>query len=329
MNELPQLVREGSERRWGERLPAEVSARLESELEQIRQCGLADRFLDAAKVCAHAREIGALAEAGRGAAPSSAVLYALGVTEVDPLKYDLLFERFVTPESPGCGYPRIMLDFDSGKRAEVYGWTELALGQEPAKYMMGLWQEVPEVCEELHGRLLQARQSLALAGEDLSAWYALPVDPRLVLARAISKAEAKCAETDTADQVTDKSPDLHPLATDLLAETNGRVLFQEQVMAIAMAIAGFSRGQARRLLKTVTCWMTEERDTKWRHLFIAGCLANERFTGGMEEEKAAAIAADLFVAISGSWRIWMKSHFVAEATDDIRFEWLESGETKC
>jgi DNA polymerase-3 subunit alpha len=94
------LAREGFEKRYPkvhvERNEAE--ARLNYELEVIKKMGFAEYFLDTLKTIQYSHSQGWLTGPGRGSAAGSVMCYCLGITEIDPVRYDLLFERFLNPE---------------------------------------------------------------------------------------------------------------------------------------------------------------------------------------------------------------------------------------
>ena len=112
---LAALCLEGVKRRYG-RIGPEVLARLERELRVIQMRGFADYFLIVHALAGFARER-AIPAVGRGSAANSIVAYALGITSVDPLRFDLPFERFLSPARRDC--PDIDLDLDWRGRDEV------------------------------------------------------------------------------------------------------------------------------------------------------------------------------------------------------------------
>ncbi|MBI4541839.1 MAG: DNA polymerase III subunit alpha [Gemmatimonadetes bacterium] len=121
------LAEEGARRRYGEPLPAAVQGRLDYELGVITKVGYAGYFLIVADFIRWARERGIPVGPGRGSAAGSLVSYALGITNVDPLKFDLLFERFLNPEriSP----PDIDVDFCEERRGEVIEYVRTRYGR--------------------------------------------------------------------------------------------------------------------------------------------------------------------------------------------------------
>jgi DNA polymerase-3 subunit alpha len=103
-------------------------ARLESELDIIRRMGFPGYFLVVWDFIRHAKERGIPVGPGRGSAAGSVVSYALGITDIDPLEYDLLFERFLNPER--ISMPDIDIDFCQRRRDEVIDYVRELYGEE-------------------------------------------------------------------------------------------------------------------------------------------------------------------------------------------------------
>ncbi|MBA3895524.1 MAG: DNA polymerase III subunit alpha, partial [Gemmatimonadales bacterium] len=124
---LDHLAREGAERRYGSPLPPEVSERLAFELGVINRAGYAGYFLIVQDFIAAARDRGIPVGPGRGSAAGSIVAYALGITNVCPLRFDLLFERFLNPER--VSMPDIDVDFCFERRGEVIEYVRERYGR--------------------------------------------------------------------------------------------------------------------------------------------------------------------------------------------------------
>lgn len=121
------LTREGFARRYTN--PAgELTQRLDHEISVIRKMGYAGYFLIVQDFIAAARRMGVFVGPGRGSAAGSIVSYALGITNVDPVKYDLLFERFLNPER--VSMPDIDVDFSDNKRDKVIQYVRDKYGEE-------------------------------------------------------------------------------------------------------------------------------------------------------------------------------------------------------
>jgi DNA polymerase III subunit alpha len=124
---LDHLATSGAERRYASPLPQEVRDRLVYELGVINKAGYAGYFLIVQDFIAAARERGIPVGPGRGSAAGSLVAYALGITDVCPLKFDLLFERFLNPER--VSMPDIDVDFCFERRGEVIEYVRERYGR--------------------------------------------------------------------------------------------------------------------------------------------------------------------------------------------------------
>jgi len=127
---LKHLTYEGAKKRYPE-ITAEIKERLDFELETIRHTGYPGYFLIVQDFTSKAREMGVSVGPGRGSAAGSAVAYCIRITNVDPIAYDLLFERFLNPDR--VSLPDIDIDFDDEGRDKVlqyviqkYGHTQVA-----------------------------------------------------------------------------------------------------------------------------------------------------------------------------------------------------------
>jgi len=125
---LRHLAQEGAKERYGEPLPEEVRERLDYELDVIARTGYAGYFLIVWDFIRAARERDIPVGPGRGSAAGSIVAYGLRITDVDPLHFDLLFERFLNPER--VSMPDIDIDFCYERRGEVIDYVREKYGQE-------------------------------------------------------------------------------------------------------------------------------------------------------------------------------------------------------
>ena len=126
---LRRLTDEGAQRRWPQGVPAPVAALLEKELALIAELRYEAYFLTVEDLVRFARSRGILCQ-GRGSAANSAVCYALGVTEVDPARSEVLFERFVSKER--AEPPDIDIDFEHQRREEVIQYVYDKYGRDRA-----------------------------------------------------------------------------------------------------------------------------------------------------------------------------------------------------
>ena len=125
---LRYLTYEGAKRRWGENLDDVHRERLDFELDTIKNMGFPGYFLIVQDFIRAGRERGVSIGPGRGSAAGSAVAYCLDITQIDPIKYDLLFERFLNPDR--ISLPDIDIDFDDDGRADVLRYVTEKYGAE-------------------------------------------------------------------------------------------------------------------------------------------------------------------------------------------------------
>ena len=132
---LAKLTYEGAKPLYGEPLSEEVKERLNFELHIMKTMGFPGYFLIVQDFIRAAREeLGVSVGPGRGSAAGSAVAYCLGITKIDPIKYDLLFERFLNPAR--ISLPDIDTDFDDDGRGEVLRWVTEKYGAERVAHII-------------------------------------------------------------------------------------------------------------------------------------------------------------------------------------------------
>lgn len=127
---LRHITYEGAHKRYKELTP-EIEERINFELHTVKMMGFAGYFLIVADFINHGKDIGVFVGPGRGSAAGSAVAYCIGITNIDPIKYNLLFERFLNPDRKSM--PDIDTDFDDEGRQKVidyvvkkYGYNQVA-----------------------------------------------------------------------------------------------------------------------------------------------------------------------------------------------------------
>ena len=132
---LAKLAYEGAKRRYGEVLTEEVSERMKFELYIMKTMGFPGYFLIVQDFINAARhQLDVSVGPGRGSAAGSAVAYCLGITQIDPIRYDLLFERFLNPDR--ISLPDIDVDFDDDGRGRVLNWVTEKYGQEKVAHII-------------------------------------------------------------------------------------------------------------------------------------------------------------------------------------------------
>ena len=132
---LAKLTYDGAKPLYGDPLSEEVKERLNFELHIMKTMGFPGYFLIVQDFIRAAREeLGVSVGPGRGSAAGSAVAYCLGITQIDPIKYDLLFERFLNPDR--ISLPDIDTDFDDDGRGEVLRWVTEKYGAERVAHII-------------------------------------------------------------------------------------------------------------------------------------------------------------------------------------------------
>jgi len=184
-----ELAGAGLERRLGEmrphfesgaikRSPADYRARLAYEMDVIEKMGFPSYFLIVSDFIRHARETGIAVGPGRGSAAGSIVSWALRITEIDPLRYDLLFERFLNPER--ISMPDIDIDFCQARRGEVIEYVTAKYGRENVAQIVTFSQLKPKAAVRDVTRVLGFPVSL---GDKISK--AIPGGPDVTFESAL------------------------------------------------------------------------------------------------------------------------------------------------
>ncbi len=125
---LRHLTFEGARERWGDEMTDDIVDRLNFELKTISDMGFSSYFIITWDLIKHARDTGIRVGPGRGSAAGCAVAYTLRITDLDPIKYDLLFERFLNPSR--ISMPDIDMDFDSRYRDEMIRYAAERYGRD-------------------------------------------------------------------------------------------------------------------------------------------------------------------------------------------------------
>jgi len=188
---LEKLVWEGVRKCYGEITP-EIQGRVRHELEIIRNAGYSSYFLIVKDFIDHARSIGIPVGPGRGSAAGSVVSYALGITRIDPLKYGLVFERFLNPErlSP----PDIDVDFCDRRREEVIDYVRRKYGANNVAQIITFGSMAARAVVRDVGRVMK----ISLGEVDRIAKL-IPASPNMTLQQALNSVK-ELAELVEADE---------------------------------------------------------------------------------------------------------------------------------
>jgi len=131
---LTHLTMERVPKRYGDEIGEELQERIEFELNTVKLMGFPGYFLIVQDMITAARAMGVSVGPGRGSAAGSVVAYCLGITDIDPIKYDLLFERFLNPDR--ISLPDIDIDFDDDGRSKVLKWLTDKYGQQRVAHII-------------------------------------------------------------------------------------------------------------------------------------------------------------------------------------------------
>lgn len=174
---LQQLCEKGITWRYGDRITSEIESRLAYELRVIEQMGFQDYFLIVWDFVRFAREHQIAVGPGRGSAAGSLVAYVLGITDIDPIRFHLLFERFLNPER--VTLPDIDIDFDDTRRDEVITYVKRKYGDDRVAQIITFGTMAPRAAIRDVGRVM----SLPYQEVDRVAKL-VPAAPGMTLERA-------------------------------------------------------------------------------------------------------------------------------------------------
>ncbi|MDR1130776.1 MAG: DNA polymerase III subunit alpha, partial [Prevotellaceae bacterium] len=194
---LKHLTYKGAEKRYGE-LSDELRERIEFELETIKSMGFPGYFLIVQDFILQARKMGVAVGPGRGSAAGSAVAYCLGITNIDPVEYNLLFERFLNPDR--ISMPDIDIDFDDDGRVEVLKYVEDKYGKEKVAHIvtfgcMAAKSAIRDVARVQELPLSEADRLAKLVPEGAKANFATALKEVPELARELNSADESIRST--------------------------------------------------------------------------------------------------------------------------------------
>ncbi len=234
---LAKLTQEGADVRWPDGIPEDVQQRIDFELDTIKTMGFPGYFLIVWDYIRAARDMGVSVGPGRGSAAGSVVAYCLKITNVDPTKYDLLFERFLNPDR--ISMPDIDVDFDDNGRGKVLEYVTNKYGVDHVAHIVTFGQMAPksaikDVCRVMD---LPLSESARLAG-------LVPDVPKITFDKALAES------ADLMKEMTSPDPNICRALT--LARTLDGTIRQPGVHACGVII---SRDP---LIDTIPVMPTEE-----------------------------------------------------------------------
>lgn len=183
---LEKLTFEGAHERYGENIEEHITERLNFELDTIKTMGFPGYFLIVQDFINWAKDNGVLVGPGRGSAAGSAVAYSVKITDVDPVKYDLLFERFLNPDR--VSMPDVDIDFDDDGRQAVLDYVTDKYGHDKVAHIctfgsMATKSSIKDVARTLGLELFEANRLAKLVPEapKMSFKKAYKEEPALLL----------------------------------------------------------------------------------------------------------------------------------------------------
>jgi DNA polymerase-3 subunit alpha len=219
---LRHLTYEGAKKRYGDPIPHEALERIDFELDTILKMGFPSYFLIVQDFISAARNMGVFVGPGRGSAAGAVVAYCTGITNVDPIKYDLLFERFLNPDR--ISMPDVDIDFDDDGRQMVLDYVTRKYGQEKVAHICTFGTMAAKMAIRDVARVLK----LSLQEADRIAKL-IPDTPKITLEKAYKEVPELEAEK--------KSPNELIARTIQLAETLEGSVRQTGVHACGILIS--------------------------------------------------------------------------------------------
>ncbi|MBQ2731782.1 MAG: DNA polymerase III subunit alpha, partial [Opitutales bacterium] len=191
---LRHLTMTGAQKRWNGNIPEDAQERIDFELTTIKTMGFPGYFLIVQDFIAAAREMGVLVGPGRGSAAGSVVAYCLGITGINPMKYDLLFERFLNPDR--ISMPDIDIDFDDEGRGKVLEWVSQKYGQDHVAHIVTFGSMAPRMAIKDVARVLD----LPLAEANRLAKL-VPAKPKITMDAAMAESPQLREEKNSNDEL--------------------------------------------------------------------------------------------------------------------------------
>jgi len=239
---LEHLTLKGAHRLYGNPLPANVQERVTFELRAIKTMGFPGYFLIVQDFINVAKEMGVLVGPGRGSAAGSVVAYCVGITAVDPIKNDLLFERFLNPDR--ISMPDMDIDFDDDGRQLVLNWVANKYGSDRVAHICTLGTMAAKSAIKDVGRVLK----LPLSETDRIS-KRIPEKPGIKLANAYSEIIRLEQDLGSLDQVVKHI--MKGLAAARSAQKEAEVWRFEMLDVFAAEIINARQSGNDTLLKTL------------------------------------------------------------------------------
>ena len=267
------LCWEGLERRYGPNVPQANKDRLEYEIGVVKKMGYTNYYLIVWDYVNYAKSQGIPVGPGRGSGAGSIAAYSVGITDIDPIRYNLIFERFLNPER--VSMPDFDVDFCYERRQEVIDYVNRKYGADHVAQIVTFGTMAARNAIRDVGRVMgtegvfqleSSGMKQVLVGlqpqnlEDIIALISLyrpgPMDSIPTYLR----------NRHEPDKISYKTPQL----AHILDVTNGCIIYQEQVMQIFRELAGFSFGQADNVRRAMSKKKHAVMEAEREH-FVYGC----------------------------------------------------------
>ncbi|MCR5183147.1 MAG: DNA polymerase III subunit alpha [Opitutales bacterium] len=198
---LEHLAFEGAKKRWPDGVPPAITEQLKFELGVIRTMGFPGYFLIVQDFIAAARDLGVVVGPGRGSAAGCLVAYCLKITNVEPTKYELLFERFLNPDR--ISMPDIDIDFDDEGRGKVLEWVTDKYGQDHVSHIATFGIMAPKSAIKDVARVID----LPLSTSNQLAKL-VPDTPKITMSEALNESPELRAECQSSDPLVRRTMEL-------------------------------------------------------------------------------------------------------------------------
>ncbi len=194
---LKHLTLIGAAKRWPGGIPADATERIEFELNTIQSMGFPGYFLIVQDFIAAARKMGVIVGPGRGSAAGCVVAYCLGITNINPIQYNLLFERFLNPDR--ISMPDMDIDFDDSGRQSVLEWVTQKYGADRVSHIVTFGSMAPKSCIKDIARVL----NVDIPESNRLASY-IPETPKITMEKAFAASPELRNELKNGTEITKK-----------------------------------------------------------------------------------------------------------------------------
>jgi len=320
---------------------------IDHELEIIEKMNLSDLFIAVYEITALLNSADVPIGVGRGAVPESIVNYCLGITDVDPIKYNLVFERFLNPDRNQKPFFSLEIPYSNVKLLKRYIIKDYFEYSENIEILpLCAVETVKDTIDNINASLdqdidlnkldyadLDVYKSMSEKGTDILYIEATPEYMREFAPKNLEElaaAIAMCREGSEefipnylkAKNSTVEAMDMTSIILDITRETYGNIIYQEQVMRILHDLAGFSWAQSDNLRRDLSK-MKFRAIERGRVAFVFG-NENEDIEGCIAKDITEEVAKNIYDMLVERTKFTLnKSHFIAYAKMIYQQAWLK------